>query len=163
MATTTSAAPPASISTLLAANGSFGIGRRADRNDPIDQESDAIRITTTPVVEDPPSEPVSESAATPPKPTSTPARVSTCGRSRTSRRKSTSHSGTDATSSAARPLEMCCSATETRPLPPVSSSTPTRAAPRNSRRFMAKAPRPRRHSSPSASSGAATRNRIAPL
>src|SRR3954471_5873309 len=97
--------PPHSVSTLLGANALDGIGIRADRNDPIDHDSDPSRTITMPTgsVDSPP--PFSDRAATPPEPTSTPASATRPGRSLTAILNSTSHSGTDATSSAARPLD----------------------------------------------------------
>src|SRR4051812_34933498 len=71
---------------------------------------------------------VSVSSASPPKPTSTPASVAAAGRSPVISRNTTSHSGTLAMSSAARPLDMWSSATPTMPFPPVSSNSPTSAA-----------------------------------
>ncbi|GAA0969130.1 hypothetical protein GCM10009555_015650 [Acrocarpospora macrocephala] len=113
---------------MLAMKTFFGIGIRAVRNDPIDHENEANRITTTPTA-DPDPPPSSDRTATPTNPTRTPVRVSAAGRSRKTTRRTISHSGVEATRSAARPVEMYCSATATMPLPPVSRSTPTSAAP----------------------------------
>ncbi|GAA3122555.1 hypothetical protein GCM10020001_048820 [Nonomuraea salmonea] len=74
----------------------------------------------------------------------------------------TSHSGTEATSSAARPLEMCCSATATMPLPPVSSSSPTSAAPPNWRGVILNAALPFLISRNAARRSEAVTNREAP-
>ena len=68
-------------------------------------------------------------AARPQKPTATPASVPRWTRSPpTVERRSTSHSGTEAMSSAASPAGTSRSATVTRPLPPAGSSRPTRPA-----------------------------------
>ncbi|GIH28962.1 hypothetical protein Aph01nite_72720 [Acrocarpospora phusangensis] len=122
---------------MLAVKTFFGIGMRAVRNDPIAQETDPARTTTTPIVDDEPP-PFSDRTATPMNPTRTPVRVRTGGRSRKTTRSAISQSGVEATSRAASPVEMCCSATATMPLPPVSRSRPTRAAPANSRQVMRK-------------------------
>ncbi len=132
------------------------------RNDPIDHDSDPARMITMPMALDD-AAPVSESPATPQNPMSTPASVSSRGRSRAIMRKTTSHSGTEATSREARPEEMCCSAIATMPLPPVSSRRPTRPAPRNSRRVMRKLPAPRRTTSTVPRMRAAATKRRPPL
>jgi hypothetical protein len=89
--------------------------------------------------------------------------VSALGRSRTANLNTTSHSGTEATRSAASPVEMYCSATASIPLPRVRSSTPTRAAPRNCLRDILKTVGPDRTSRKPASRAAAVMNRRAPL
>ena len=73
--------------------------------------------------------PGSRSSPRPQKPTATPASVPRCTRSRPMvERMSTSHSGTEAMSSAASPAGTSRSATVTRPLPPAGSSRPTSPA-----------------------------------
>ncbi|GAA0375606.1 hypothetical protein Acor_81000 [Acrocarpospora corrugata] len=147
---------------MLPMNTFFGIGMRPARNEPSDQETDAIRMMATPPGDDelPPS---SDRTATPPNPTRTPVRVSMGGLSRNTTRSTISHSGVEATSSAARPVPMYCSATATMPLPPVSRSTPTRAAPPNSRQVMRRARPPRRSSRNVPRISAAVTNRRPPL
>src|SRR5690606_19047814 len=86
--------PPAPLSIVLAAKVLAGIAIRPDRNEPTDQDAEASRMTTIPVASPPAPPPLSETAATPPKPTSTPASVSTPGLSRTAILNTTSQSGT---------------------------------------------------------------------
>ncbi|GAA3569071.1 hypothetical protein GCM10022419_057360 [Nonomuraea rosea] len=139
-----------------------GISILLDRNEPTAHDTEANSTTTIPTLL-PPSAPVSDRAATPTSPTSTPASVRVLGRSRTTNLNTTSHSGTEATRSAARPVEMYCSATASSPLPVVSSSTPTTAAPRNCLRDSLKAAGPDRTSRKPESSAAAVMNRMAAL
>ena len=85
--------------------------------------------------------PGSSSSATPQKPTATPASVARPGCSPSSARRTTTHSGTEAISRAARLDGTSCSATVTRPLPPAASSVPTIAADTSWRRVMRSGPR----------------------
>jgi hypothetical protein len=94
------------------------------------------------------------------KPRTTPPTVRRVGRSPVPARTSTTHSGIDATSSAARldgRPRSCASVT--RPLPPSSSSRPVPAAPASSRPVARKAERPRRTATQAASSRAAAPKR----
>ncbi|GAA0934090.1 hypothetical protein GCM10009560_40890 [Nonomuraea longicatena] len=147
---------------MLVASGLRGIAIRPDRNEPIAHDTEPMRTTTMPMVL-PLSPPVSDSPAIPARPTSTPATVSGLGRSRRANLNTTSHSGTEATSSAASPVEMYCWATASRPLPVLSSRTPMAAAPTSSRRVIRSAEGPERMSRKAPSSVAAVMKRMAPL
>jgi hypothetical protein len=158
------AVPPAAISQTEATKGSRGSRPRSDSRpdstEPVAQLRLATRMISTPAEAAPPvDEPGSARTTSPAKPTRTPATVAAGARSPRPNLSTTTHSGTEATSSAARPEGTVCSPRTTPPLPPSSSSVPTAAAPASCRRFTRSAPRPRRSRSTTPSTAAATTNR----
>ena len=107
--------------------------------------------------------PGSSSTATPTKPSATHSGVARPTRSPNARRKSTTHSGTEAMTSAARPDGTPWSSpTDTSPLPPSSSATPTNEQPSSSARVTRSADHPRRTTSHVAKSRPARKNRAPP-
>src|SRR6266571_3502958 len=125
--TTSAIAPPASICMAVDTSARLGSAARLEYTDPVPQHSAATRTA------------------------SMPARLN--DRPPPSRPTVTIHSGTVATSRAATPLGMRCSAQDTSPLPPTQTRPPTMAAAahcRAPRRSPSRSPR-----------GAVSANRIA--
>lgn len=122
------AAPPASIWYALPVNGLPGSDSFDAEKEPSDQSTDATSTSSTPESCTAPPMPGRVSTASPAKPSSTPPRVRSGGRSPVAVRSTTSHIGTAAMSSAARPDGTSVSASTTRPLPPRISSRPTMTA-----------------------------------
>ena len=154
------ATPPHSICVAVDASASDGVGSLVIENEPVAHIAAANSTVATPIAVAPLGVPGSSSTATPPKPTSTPISVPFGTRSRKTRRKTITHMGSEAMSSAARPEGTpAFSPTDTRPLPPSMSRTPTTAAPASCRHDMCSAERPRRSSSHAASAPPATLKR----
>src|SRR5581483_4298175 len=102
------AKPPASISYVVAANGSAGIGNRAESTEPTDHMTADRMQSDTPSVVAPPLG--RTRIATPAKPTPTPASAAVGSLSCESRRRTTTQSGTDAIRSDASPVGTVSSA-----------------------------------------------------
>ena len=93
----------------------------------------------------PPVQPPGRTRTTSPrKPMATPRTVDTCGRCPVTRRNTTTHSGIEATISAASPDGMSASESVTPPMPMPSRRKPSSALAASSRRVTASAERPRR-------------------
>src|SRR3954449_504851 len=100
---TSIAPPPQSISAEAAFTGSAGIGMRAETNEPAAQQNAAASATSSPATGTPGGRPGSSSTATPKKPSATDPAVTAPISSPAARRNTTTHSGTDAMTSAAMP------------------------------------------------------------
>ena len=113
---------------MVSVSGSAGTGRSVTSSEPIAQDSAASTASAAKPRSTSPEPPGRKMIATPARPISTPSAVAGPGRSRSSSRKITIHSGTQAMISATRPDSTRCSATVTRPFPPASSRIPETAA-----------------------------------
>jgi hypothetical protein len=144
-AATDSTTPPQNIWIAVESRPLDGSGSRGDKNDPSAHENDANSTRKNPSVRLlPPPPPGASRSPTPMKPTKTLISVATAILSPVIRRISTTHSGTAATTSAAKPESMCTSATFTMPLPPAASSVPATKHATSSRRVTHRgAPRSR--------------------
>ncbi len=143
-------APPASISIAVPRRDDAGSRAWREYSEPIDHSSEARVITAAPSGSTRPTPAISAgptSSASPPRPPATPSTTAGVGRWPPGRSASiaTTQRGTSATSSAARPELIRCSAHTTPPLPPHSMSTPTTAAARHSPAVGRTAPRRRAH------------------
>ncbi len=140
-------------------NGLAGSGSLAEENEPSDHRTEAASTSSTPDSRTAPLNPGPVSTASPASPTSTPPRVLRGGRSPVLARNTTTHIGTAATSSAARPEGTEVSARATRPFPPRTSIRPTRTAEPSCARVARSAAGPYRHATTAASSRPAAMKR----
>lgn len=128
-------------------------------NEPSDHRTEAATTSSTPDSRTAPLSPGPVSTASPARPTSTPTRVRRGGRSPVIARSTTTHIGTAATNSAARPEGTEVSARTTPPFPPRISSRPTRTDEPSCARVARSAAVPYRQATTPASSRPAVMNR----